>query len=78
MGAAPAGALPDWNAVYPLARRAMQGLADGRPGFESTLDSWDIAARPVLAEARCVQCHTAFKTGKPIGAVLYAFRRGRG
>jgi hypothetical protein len=46
---APADALPDWNAVYPLAQRAMRSIQDGGAGFETRLASWDIAARPVSA-----------------------------
>jgi len=51
-------ALPDWNAIYPLARRAMKSFRDGGSGFETTLDSWQIAARPVIASREaCVSCH---------------------
>lgn len=75
-GPGPADTLPDWNAVYPLARRAMQSFEKGGTGFDTTLDRWDIAARPVAAEARCQMCHsdTAWQSG-PIGGVLYAYRR---
>jgi hypothetical protein len=72
MSATPADALPDWNAVYPLARRAMQRFQSGGAGFESRLESWDIAARPVAAGKRCAMCHRA---NQPSGGVLYAFRR---
>jgi hypothetical protein len=82
---ASADALPNWKAVYPLAKRAMQSFEDGGSGFETTLDGWNIAARPVVAEARCNVCHDrlyavsspAAKGKKSIGGVLYAFRRGR-
>ncbi len=76
-------ALPDWKSVYPLAKRAMQSFRDGGAGFETSLEGWNIAARPVVAEARCNVCHdrlsaisnTASTEKKPIGGVLYAFRR---
>jgi hypothetical protein len=85
MSAAAADALPDWKSVYPLARRAMQSFQDGGAGFETRLESWCIAARPVLAEARCAMCHhtrssssnRAAQANEPIGGVLYAFRRAR-
>ena len=51
-------ALPDWQAIYSLGRKAMLSFEDGGKGFETTLNSWKIAARPVMAsEARCVSCH---------------------
>jgi hypothetical protein len=64
--------LPDWNQIYPVARRAMASFHDGGAGFETTLGSWDIAARPLAAEKRCATCHGA---EAHIGGVLYAFRR---
>ena len=79
-----ADALPDWEAIYPLARRAMKSFQDGGHSFETTFDGWDIAARPVMAsQARCVGCHNAQPSGhahpavldRPIGGVLFAFRR---
>jgi hypothetical protein len=77
---ATADALPDWKAVYPLAKRAMQSFEDGGTGFETRLEGWNIAARPVAAEQRCSICHNnmvgAVKGSKSIGGVLYAFRRG--
>jgi hypothetical protein len=64
--------LPDWNQIYPVARRAMAAFHDGSAGFETTFGNWDIAARPVAAEKRCAVCHGA----EPhLGGVLYAFRR---
>jgi hypothetical protein len=83
VGAPATGALPDWKAVYPLARRAMQSFEDGGAGFETTLEGWNIAARPVVAEARCNICHNKIsvlskqpaKANEPIGGVLYAFRK---
>ena len=70
-------ALPDWKTVYPLARKAMKSFADGGKGFETTLDGWQVAARPLLAESeRCVVCHQGKVTlHQPIGGVLYAYRR---
>ncbi len=76
-------ALPDWKSVYSLAKRAMQSFRDGGAGFETSLEGWNIAARPVVAEARCNVCHdrlsaisnTASTEKRPIGGVLYAFRR---
>ena len=66
--------LPDWQQIYPVARRAMAAFHDGSAGFETTLGNWDIAARPVAAEKRCSVCHGA----EPhLGGVLYAFRRAR-
>lgn len=81
---APPDALPDWKTVYPLAQRAMKSFDDGGTGFETSIDSWQIAARPVVAsQERCVACHNApgFRTRAPValnqavGGVLYAFRR---
>jgi hypothetical protein len=79
------GALPDWDAIYPLAQRAMRSFHDGGKGFETTLDSWRIAARPVLAgQDRCVACHNQMRAGgeevklnQVIGGVLYAYRRAQ-
>ena len=74
--AAPADALPDWRAVYPLAQRAMRSFADGGPGFETTIDSWRIAARPVIAgQQKCLTCHGGVALHQPLGGVLYAYRR---
>ncbi len=77
-------ALPDWDAIYPVARRAMKSFQDGGQGFETTFGKWNIAARPVMAsQTRCVACHNSQPGGaahpaiiqRPIGGVLYAFRR---
>jgi hypothetical protein len=69
-------ALPDWNAVYPLARKAMKSFTDGGTGFETEIDSWSIAARPVLAsQQRCLDCHSGLALNQPVGGVLYAYRR---
>lgn len=68
----PADTLPDWNAVYPLAQRAMRSFQDGGHGFETKIASWDIAARPVSATERCAACHG---NARRLGGVLYAFRR---
>jgi hypothetical protein len=77
--AAPAAggdALPDWKTVYPLAQRAMKSFADGGSGFEATIDSWRIAARPVAAsQEKCVGCHQGVTLRQPVGGVLYAYRR---
>lgn len=76
--------LPDWEAIYPLARRAMKSFQDGGKGFETTLDSWSIAVRPLIAsQQRCVACHNnpvysrvaSAKLGEPLGGVIYAFRQ---
>ena len=75
--------LPDWQEIYPLARKAMRSFVDGGNGFETEVRGWEIAARPVLAsQARCVTCHeqmnngsAGFKLHEPVGGVLYAFRR---
>jgi hypothetical protein len=84
--APPPGSLPDWNAIYPLARKAMRSFEDGGKGFETTFDTWNIAARPVIAsQERCLMCHTgeipgtshAAKLNQAIGGVLYAFRRAQ-
>jgi len=71
------GALPDWKTIYPIARRAMKSFEDGGNGFETTVDSWTIAARPVVAAKQtCVACHNhSVELNKPIGGLLYAFRR---
>jgi len=77
-------ALPDWKTVYPLAQRAMKSFADGGAGFETSIGTWRIAARPVVArQEKCVACHNnpAYGTGtratlnQALGGVLYAFRR---
>lgn len=82
--AEPAGALPDWKTVYPLAQRAMRRFADGGSGFETSLGAWSIAARPVMAsQEKCLACHNSPATGvagpvaldQALGGVLYAFRR---
>ena len=72
LSSAPADSLPDWKAVYPVAQRAMRSFQDGGAGFETALESWDIAARTVATGKRCVMCHS---DAQPIGGVLYAFRR---
>jgi hypothetical protein len=78
--------LPDWNAIYPLAREAMKSFQGGGKGFETKLATWNIAARPMTAsQERCVTCHSnrAYKPlhevrlGEAIGGVLYAFRQAR-
>jgi hypothetical protein len=53
----------------------MASFRDGGAGFETTLGSWEIAARPVAAEKRCAICHSS---ESHIGGVLYAFRRPKG
>jgi len=76
-------ALPDWNAMYPLAQRAMKSFSDGGGGFETSLGasptSWRIAARPVLAGSeKCIACHGGpggVSLHHALGGVLYAFRR---
>jgi hypothetical protein len=72
-------ALPDWEAIYPLASKAMKTFQDGGQGFETTFGNWNIAARPVIAsQQRCVTCHNSMdlqvKLNDPIGGVLYAYR----
>jgi hypothetical protein len=83
VAAAPADALPDWKTIYPLAQRAMKSFEDRGTGFETSIGSWRIAARPVAArQEKCVGCHNnpAFGNGtpavlnQPLGGVLYAFR----
>jgi hypothetical protein len=73
-------ALPDWEAIYPLASTAMKTFQNGGQGFETTFGNWNIAARPVIAsQQRCVTCHNSMdlpvKLNDPIGGVLYAYRR---
>jgi hypothetical protein len=73
-------ALPDWEAIYPLASKAMETFENGGQGFETTFGNWNIAARPVIAsQQRCVTCHNRMdlpvKLNDPIGGVLYAYRR---
>ena len=64
----------------------MRSFEDGGKGFETTFDTWNIAARPVIAsQERCLMCHTgeipgtshAAKLNQAIGGVLYAFRRAQ-
>jgi hypothetical protein len=64
--------LPDWNEIYPMARRAMSAFHEGGPSFDTTFGTWNIAARPVAGERRCSSCHVP---GTSIGGVLYVFRR---
>jgi hypothetical protein len=74
--------LPDWNAIYPAAQRAMRSFKDGGKGFETDFLGWTIAARPTIASSsKCVSCHSSFaprsasvKLGEAVGAVLYAYR----
>jgi len=77
-------ALPDWKAIYPVAQKAMKSFADGGSGFDTSVGTWQIAVRPIIASRqRCVACHNApgFATKIPaelnhaLGGVLYAFRR---
>jgi hypothetical protein len=81
---APGDALPDWKSIYPVGQRAMRDFMAGGTGFETTIGSWRIAARRVVAcQAKCVTCHNsqAYKQSspvalhQPIGGVLYAYRR---
>jgi hypothetical protein len=75
VASAPGGALPDWRTIYPLAQLAMKSFADGGAGFETTLDSWHIAARPVVAaQQRCMSCHSGSQH-QALGGVFYAYRR---
>ena len=70
------GGLPDLKTAYPMAQRAMRSFADGGTGFETTVDSWRIAVRPVLAEQeRCVTCHAGAMLHQALGGVIYAYRR---
>ncbi len=74
-GAAPAkDALPEWKAIYPVAQDAMRRFQAGGGGFETRVDSWAIAVRPVPAsDQNCVVCHGG-ERGQAIGGVVYAFR----
>ncbi len=50
--------LPDWNAIYPVAQRAMRSFQDGGTGFEIEFQNWTVAARPAIAaQEKCVSCH---------------------
>lgn len=72
--------LPDWKAIYPIAKRALRSFNDGGKGFEIEFETWMLAARPAIAaNQKCVSCHNrmdraAVKMGDPIGGVLYAYR----
>lgn len=72
--------LPAWNAIYPIAKRALRSFNDGGKGFEIEFETWTLAARPAIAaNSKCVSCHNrmdraAVKMGDPIGGVLYAYR----
>ena len=72
--------LPDWNAIYPVAQRAMRSFKDGGKGFETEFLGWTIAARPAMAaSSKCVSCHNSLapdsvKLGEAVGGVLYAYR----
>jgi len=58
-----AGSLPDWYDIYAVAQHAMSSFRDGGKGFETSLGSWTIAARPVPAtQERCVTCHNGMLT----------------
>jgi hypothetical protein len=77
-------ALPDWNAIYPIARAAMRRFESGEKSFEASAGSWSVAARPVPASAQsCVGCHNNPAIGRSaraialddtIGGVLYLYR----
>jgi len=79
-GTAAGDRLPDWNAIYPVAQRALRSFNDGGRGFEMEFQTWTIAARPTIAaSSKCVSCHNGMdprtvKVGEPIGGVLYAYR----
>ncbi len=74
------GSIPGWNTVYPIASRAMKSFQDGGAGFETTLGSWTVAARPVIASREtCVGCHNrSVEINQPIGGLIYAFKRTTG
>jgi len=78
-----ADALPAWKDIYPIAHRAMQSFRNGDKGFETRVNTWDIAVRPLTAvQDRCVACHNNPSYGRvakiqlddPIGGIIYAFR----
>ena len=72
--APPADALPDWKAIYPVAQEAMRRFREGGAGFETRVDSWSIAVRPVAASDRkCVGCHGG-EVERAVGGVIYAWR----
>ena len=67
-------ALPDWAAVYPIARQAMTSFQRGDTMLESSAGPWRILARAVPASsAACMGCHRVAKDAA-IGGVLYAYR----
>jgi len=67
-------ALPDWTAVYPIAREAMATFARGGATLESSAGQWQVLARPVPASsAACVGCHRVAPNAA-IGGVLYLYR----
>jgi hypothetical protein len=77
-------ALPDWKEMYPVAQRAMKSFADGGTGFETSMGTWSVAVRPVIAsQERCLTCHNSMAHGtsgavflnQTLGGVIYAFRR---
>ena len=69
--------LPDWMAMYPVARMAMKTFAAGGKGYATTVDGWQVVARPVLADStRCVTCHGQGATlHEALGGAMYAYRR---
>ncbi len=78
-------ALPDWRTIYPLAQKEMKSFEDGGGGFETSIGSWHVVARPFVAsQERCVACHNMARDGSAavelkdvLGGALYAFRRSR-
>ena len=62
--------LPDWNAVYPVARGSMERFKNGGREVQTTLAGWKVMARPVMGDKRCEMCHAAGL----IGGLMYAYR----
>jgi hypothetical protein len=77
-------ALPDWDAVYPIARQAMTEFETGATNFQTSAGIWRVLARPVPASApSCVGCHNNSVIGRAdhaialhdaIGGVLYLYK----
>lgn len=65
---------PMMQAVKQTADASADALRQGIP-LNKKMGDWWFVARPVKADASCISCHKAAKTGEPLGVMLYAVRR---
>jgi hypothetical protein len=70
--------LPLPSQLWDESRLALQSFGRAK-SYGFALREWTFVARPVRAsDASCLNCHRAdaLRLGDPIGAVLYAFKKG--